>query len=354
MQKYQQNMKKIKTGIASFGMSGRVFHAPFIAHNPGYDLVKIVERTPRGAQMIYPDVGVVNSYEELLDDRETELIIVNTPDATHYPLTKKALLAGKHVVTEKPFTLSVSEGDELIRLAREKNLILTVFQNRRWDGDFLTVRKIVSEGLLGRIVEFEAHFDRFRNYIKPGTWKEDKELGTGNIYNLGSHMIDQALILFGMPESVYADLRNNRDRSKVNDYYDIHLYYKRMKVILKSSYLVREPGPRYILHGTRGSFVKKGTDPQEEALNSGAVPGGEAWGQEEEEYWGILHTGSAEQPKREKVETLPGNYKAFYDNLFSAIREGKELSVKAREALDVIRIIEAAIISNRDKKMILL
>ena len=216
-------MNKISVGLASFGMSGMVFHAPFLANNPGFDLVKIVERSYKGSEKIYPGVKAVSKYNELLDDPDLELIIVNTPDHTHYDLTKEALLAGKHVVVEKPLTITGAEGRELIALAEEMGRILTVFQNRRWDGDFQTIKKVLSDGLVGDLVEFESHFDRFRNFIQEGTWKEDQELGTGNIYNLGSHMIDQALVLFGIPDRVYADLEIRREGSKVNDYYHIYV-----------------------------------------------------------------------------------------------------------------------------------
>jgi len=345
-------MDRINVGLASFGMSGMVFHAPFLTTNPGFHLRKILERTPKGSKRIYPEVTVVNRYDDVVNDPKLDLIVVNTPDHTHFDLTRKALLAGKHVVVEKPFTITTAEGSDLIELARKKNLVLTVFQNRRWDGDFLTVSRVIKKGLVGQLVEFESHFDRFRNYIQEGTWKEDPSRGTGNIYNLGSHMIDQALMLFGIPEGLYADLEIRREGSEVNDYYDIHLYYNRFKAILKSSYLVREPGPRYLLQGTLGSFVKHGIDPQEELLKSGEIPVGEDWGREDEHFWGILNSEIRGEPVRNRMETIPGNYHAFYDNLYEAVREGKELAVKPEEALNVIRIIEGAIRSNRDKCMV--
>lgn len=342
-------MNKINVGLVSFGMSGMVFHAPFLSTNPGFNLSKILERTPKGSNRIYPEAEVVSHFEDLLNDADIELVVVNTPDHTHYDLTKQSLLNGKHVIVEKPFTLTSVEGAELIDLANKRGLVLTVFQNRRWDGDFMTVSKVIQDGLLGRLIEYESHFDRFRNYIQSGTWKEDASLGTGNIYNLGSHMIDQVLILFGMPQKVYADLQVRRDNSLVNDYYDLHLYYPGFKAILKSSYLVREPGPRYILHGTMGSFIKHGIDPQEELLKKGEVPMGKEWGMEDEQFWGTVNTEITGKTVVNKIETISGNYHAFYDNVYFAIREGKELAVKPREALDVIRIIEAAKQSNEEK-----
>ena len=341
---------KIRTGLASYGMSGRVFHAPFLEANPGYILKTILERTPKGSKEKYPAVNIVKSYEELLSDKKIDLIIVNTPDHTHYELAKIALNAGKHVVVEKPFVVKTSDGEELIKIAEEKNLVLSVFQNRRWDGDFLTVKKVIKDGLLGRLVEYEAHFDRYRNFIKENTWKEEEEKGTGVIYNLGSHLIDQALVLFGLPELVNANIRTFRDEGKVNDYFDIRLEYANFRVILKSSYLVREPGPRYILNGTNGSFVKYGADPQEERLNIGALPVGKKWAKEKAEFWGLLNTSINGKDVRERIKTLPGNYNKFYSNVYKAIIEDEELAVKPGEALDVIRIIGMAIKSNRERR----
>lgn len=343
---------KIRTGLASYGMSGRVFHAPFLEANPGYILKTVLERTPKGSKEKYPFVNIVTSYEELLSDKNIDLIVVNTPDHTHYELAKKALNAGKHVIVEKPFVVESMDGEELIKIAEEKNLVLSVFQNRRWDGDFLTVKKVINEGLLGRLVEYEAHFDRYRNFINKNTWKEEEGKGTGVLYNLGSHLIDQALVLFGLPELVNANIRAFRDGGKVNDYFDIRFEYPNFRVILKSSYLVREPGPAYILNGTNGSFVKYGTDPQEEMLNKGVRPVGKKWAKERENFWGLLNTSINGKDVRERIKTLQGNYNKFYNNVYKAIMGDEELAVKPGEALNVIRIIEMAIRSNREGRSI--
>lgn len=343
---------KIRTGLASYGMSGRVFHAPFLEANPDYILKTVLERTPKGSKKKYPGVNIVTSYGGLLSDKNIDLIVVNTPDHTHYELAKKALNAGKHVVVEKPFVVEFPDGEELIKIAEGKNLVLSVFQNRRWDGDFLTVKKVIKDGLLGRLVEYEAHFDRYRNFIKENTWKEEEEKGTGVLYNLGSHLIDQALVLFGLPELVNANIRTFRDGGKVNDYFDIRFEYANFRVILKSSYLVREPGPRYILNGTNGSYVKFGVDPQEEQLNKGVLPVGDKWVKENEDFWGLLNTSINGKDVRERIETLPGNYNKFYNNVYKAIMGDEELAVKPGEALDVIRIIEMAIKSNREGRSV--
>ncbi len=243
----------------------------------------------------------------LFSDPAIDLVLVNTPDHTHYDFARRALEAGKHVVVEKPFVLDVKEGEALIELASKKKKVLTVFQNRRWEGDFLTVRSIIDQKMLGRLVEYEAHFDRFRNFIRD-SWKEKADNNTGTLYNLGSHLIDQALVLFGMPSGVYADIRKQRTGSQVDDLFDLSLYYPDVKVTLKGSYLVREQGPRFLVHGTEGSFVKYGADPQEEALNEGRFPDEPGWGTEPEDKWGILNTSIGGLHFRGKIETVAGCY----------------------------------------------
>jgi scyllo-inositol 2-dehydrogenase (NADP+) len=343
----------IIVGIASFGMSGKIFHAPLLTHHKNFRIKRIVERTKNEAQKLYPDVIVSRSFEDLLQDNEVELIVVNTPDQTHFEYAKKSLEAGKHVIVEKPFTLNVEQGEALIALARQKEKILSVFQNRRWDGDFLTVQRIVKEQMLGRLVDYEAHFDRYKNYIQTDSWKEQSVSGTGTLFNLGTHMIDQALVLFGMPKAVTAHLKIMRTGGEVDDWYDIRLHYLNVNVNLKASLLVREPGPRYILHGTHGSFLKWGLDPQEEALKQGKNPNDPNWGKESKEWWGLLNSEKDNRQFREKYETLPGNYSAFYDNIFDCIAHGTELAVKPEEALDVIRIIAAVKKSSAQQKTIM-
>ena len=340
-------MRPVKTAFASFGMSGQVFHAPLIDVNPGFEIVKILERTKSVSGSKYPHATIVRDYDELCSADDVELIIVNTPDHTHYDFTKRAILSGKHVVVEKPFTLKYSEALELAELAEKSSVVLSVFQNRRWDGDFLTVKRIVEQKLLGRLVEYESHFDRYRNYIQENTWKEDASTGTGTLYNLGSHLIDQALVLFGKPGKVIADIRTFREGGSVDDSFELWLGYDDIKVTVCASYLVREQGPRYMLHGTEGSFLKWGIDPQEADLKRGIAPTGPDWGKEEEKDWGLLNTKIAGSQIRGSYETLPGNYQAYYNNIYSVIREGAAPEVTPSEAALVIKIIEAATESAR-------
>jgi predicted dehydrogenase len=345
-------MNPVKTAIASYGMSGEVFHAPFLHTNPKFELVKVLERTKNRSLEKYPYITVMKTYEDIIHDPEIELVIVNTPDHTHYELAKKALIAGKHVIVEKPFVQKVTDGEELIRISHDHNKILSVFQNRRWDGDFLTVKKIIEDKVLGKIVEFEIHFDRFRNYIKEGSWREDASTGTGTVFNLGSHLIDQALILFGQPQSVTADVRILRPGGSIDDYFNIWLDYPEIKVILKSTYLAKEPGAKFTVHGMNGSFIKFGVDPQEEMLKAGHWPDEKDWGKDLEEFYGKLNTKLNHEDINCRVKTIPGNYKVYFDNIYEAIREKTGLLVTPEQALDNIRIIEAVFLSHKEKRSI--
>jgi predicted dehydrogenase len=346
-------MTPIITALSSFGMSGKVFHAPFINKHDGFKLYGIVERTNRGASESYPGVKIFSSVDEMLSDAKIELVIVNTPNITHYEFAKKALMADKHVIVEKPFTVTISEAQELITLAKKRDKIISVFQNRRWDSDFQTVKRIVDEKLLGEIVEAELHFDRYNEALSPKLHKETPGPGTGLLYDLGSHLIDQALLLFNMPLAVFADMNIIRPVSKVDDYMEILLYYPDLRVRLKASYVVREPLPSYILHGLKGSFIKSRADVQEGLLQSGIFPTGDDWGMEPETERGLLHTEKDGSVIRENVETEKGNYGGYYQRLYESIRgSNNEVPVTAEEALNVMKIIEAANLSNKLRKVI--
>jgi predicted dehydrogenase len=305
----------------------------------GFEIKMVLQRDPRKpAKHPY---RVVSRLEDITGAKEIELVFVNTPNNTHHAFAKQLLQAGKHVVVEKPFTVTVKEADDLIAVARKNNCLLTVYQNRRWDGDFLTVKSVIDRKLVGKLVEFEAHYDRFRNQIDAQNWKEQSGAGSGVIYNLGSHMIDQVYVLFGNPEYIDARMGVQRPGGMADDFYDIRMAYKDFYVILKSSYLVKEQGPRYIIHGTEGSFVKYGLDPQEQALKDKVNPRSVGFGTEPKQWWGTLNTTINGAGYHGPLETVAGNYLAFYDNLYASIREGKSLAVKADEARDVIRLIEA-------------
>ncbi|NJM94259.1 MAG: Gfo/Idh/MocA family oxidoreductase [Cytophagales bacterium] len=344
-------MQKIKTGLCSFGMSGSVFHAPLIETHAGYELVSICRRSSSAPLEGYPQTAIVQSLEELLA-QDLELVIVNTPNHLHHAHVQAALLAGKHVVVEKPFTVTTQEADNLLELATKQGLVLSVFHNRRWDSDFLTVKQVIAEGLLGKLVDCRAHYDRYRNYIQPNTWKEEPVSGGGLLYNLGSHLIDQALVLFGLPRQLFAHLRTQRNGGIVDDNFELILDYEGLKVSLNSGYLVREPYPRFSLHGTLGSFIKYGLDVQEEDLKQGKTPGSPNWGQEPAAIWGQLHTQVGGLALGGTVESMRGNYLTFYDELYGAISQGGPAPVSAAQARQVVRLIELAHQSHRQGRML--
>ncbi len=345
-------MQPINTALCSFGMSGWVFHAPFITTHPGFNFYAVLERTKNLAQEKYPFVKTYRSLEEMLADDNIELVISNAPNATHYDFTKKALRAGKHVVVEKPFTIELAEAEELIELARSKKKVLSVYHNRRWDSDYKTVKKIVQEGSLGNIVEAEFHYDRYKDELSPKLHKEVPGPGTGSLYDLGSHLIDQTLHLFGMPEAVFADIRIARAISKVDDYFDLLLYYPNLRVRLKSTYQAREPIPSFVIHGSKGSFIKARGDVQETKLQQHVSPANEEWGTEDESDAGLLHTEIEGEIVRRHVVSERGNYADYYEQLYQAIRHAAEPPVAAEDGLKVIQIIKAAIKSNEEKKVI--
>lgn len=342
----------VRTALLSYGMSGEVFHAPLISANPGFELVSIVERRSSRSSAHFPDVKIMRSVDDVISDPQVELVIVNTPNETHFDFASRAMLAGKHVVVEKPFTVTLDEGRELIEIAKTTQRILTVFQNRRWDSDFLTVRRVLQEGRLGKIAEVSAHYDRFRNYIEPNTWKEEAKPGTGILYNLGSHMLDQMVVLFGLPEWVDARIGIQRPGGKVDDFYDIRMEYANHLVIVKSSYLVKATMPRYIIHGVNGSFVKFGIDPQEQALKEKRKIDDPSWGVEESGQWGKLSILEDGNNIEVTVPSARGDYNAFYDNVFGAIRNKAALAVRPAESLEVIRLIEACYESSRRKSAV--
>lgn len=345
-------MQPISTALLSFGMSGQVFHAPFLHVHPHFSIRAVWERSKKLAAQKYPGVISYNTLDELLADDSIELVVVNTPNATHYEYARAALAAGKNVIVEKPFTATVEEGEELIKMAEERKLLLSVYQNRRYDSDFRIVKKVVDEGWLGTIVEAEFHYDRYKEELSPKTHKETAGPGTGALYDLGSHIIDQALQLFGRPKAVFADLRTLRPQSQVDDYFEILFYYDDLRVRLHCSYVVREAVPAYQLHGYNGSFIKQKTDVQEAALQAGETPGSEGWGAEPENLKGYLHTEKDGKLIQEYLSSPAGNYGDYYEGIYQALRHGAPPPVMASEGLDVIRIITAARESNEKKKVI--
>jgi scyllo-inositol 2-dehydrogenase (NADP+) len=350
----------ICVAVVGFGLGGRVFHAPFVSAVPGLKLEAIVQRKGDQAAQAYPGVRIIRSFEEALGDAAVQLVVVSTPNETHFALAKAALQAGKHVVIDKPFAGTSAQAQELVALAANKGLKVVPFHNRRWDGDFLTVRKLVEEKAVGRLVTFESHFDRFRPMQRENTWKEAGDDANGILFDLGPHLVDQCLALFGAPEAITASVRKDRDQTEIEDAFDITLQYKidghGLLAYCRSSWLACDNSPRFLLHGTRGSFKKFGLDPQEPALVSGAkVPrmgSGDNWLEEPKEQWGTLSV--APNPAdpgtlvKSEVKTLPGDYRGFYANVRDAINGVAEQAVKAEDGFRVIKLLEMARVSSAE------
>lgn len=343
---------QMSVGLIGYGMAGRTFHAPVIQSVPNLRLKKVVERHTNEARKRYPWVEVVPDAMALLQDEEIDLVVIATPNISHFDVARQSLKANKHVVVEKPFTTTSGQAQELIDLARQQNKVISVNHNRRWDGDFQTVKKLLEGRLLGRLVEYESHYNRFRNYPRPNAWREEERAGSGILFDLGSHLIDQAQVLFGVPQMITSDIRVQRDFAKINDSFELILHYDDLKVTLKAGMLVREQSPRFILHGTEGSFVKYGFDPQEEALKRGFVPSESNWGIEPREQWGTLITQVGGLDLEGQVKTIAGCYQSFYQNIVDVISGRAELAVKPEEARNTIRIIELAIESSEQKRTI--
>lgn len=347
-----ENLRQINTALCSFGMSGLVFHAPFIYAHPGFNLYAVWERSKKIAIEKYPSIKSYSSLETMLSDENIDLVIVNTPNHTHFEIAKQALLAKKHVLVEKSFTVTVSEAMELLLLSKQEGKKLALFHNRRFDSDFKTVKKIVDENAIGKILEAEFHFDRFKPALSPKQHKETNIPGAGLLHDLGPHLIDQALYLFGMPHSVFAFLRIIRPKSIVNDAFDITLFYTDLVVRLRSSLMVADQQPAYILHAAEGSFTKYRADIQEDSLKSGAIPGSTDWGIEPKGEIGRLVT--INNGKITVTDVMPeaGDYMEYYNGLYAAIINDQPLPVTAEDGLNVMKIIEAALESHHLQKVV--
>jgi scyllo-inositol 2-dehydrogenase (NADP+) len=346
---YLRKKEIMKTGVVGYGIAAQFMHLPFLVTNPEYQLLAILQRRGDEAREKYPSVKIVRSLDEMLADESLELVVITTPNDTHFDYAWRSLNAGKHVVLEKPFTITSSDAKKLIAQAEKKERILSVYQNRRYVSDFLTIRQLLNEKALGEPVEFEAHYDRYRPERRPNAWREQNTPGGGILYDLGAHLIDQAFCLFGLPRHVTADIRIQRPDARATDYFELWLDYDFTKIILKASMLVREPGPRYAIHGMHGSFIKYGEDPQEALLRKGILPVTPDWGMESEENFGLMHTEINGVIIKEKYPSLPGDYGGFYHDLYNTIRNGESLKVKPEHGFNTIRLIELATESSEKK-----
>lgn len=341
----------INVAILGFGLSGSTFHAPLINALPGFKICKIFARNIETLQLQYPNYSFTSDLKEILNDRQISLIINTLPNELHYSITKQCLLTGKKVVVEKPFTVNSDEGAELIQLAQERNLLLSVYHNRRWDNGYLTLQKLLPQ--LGNIYLYEAYFDRFRPLVQKERWKEQEKPGSGLLYDLGSHLIDQALNLFGMPATVTADIAIQRNGAQVPDYFQLTLGYNKMRVILGSSSIIAHPRPILATYGDNGSFIKNGLDPQEVQLRSGTATNHSSYGIEDNEYSGILTIPNKNNLSQQRVTSESGNYCVYYQKIYDALNaKNAIIPVSAAEGLNVIKIIELAQVSSQQQKTI--
>lgn len=337
--------KKIRVALAAYGMSGRLFHAPFLQTNPDFELVKILERSRDDSRGQVPNAEIVRDYEDILQDESIDLVVVNTPNPFHYDMARAALRTGKHVVLEKPITPTVAEGQDLIKLATEQGLMLSVYHNRRFASGYLTAKKILAEKSLGELKSFTVNLDRYRPEPGPKKWKEEQNPGAGLLYDIGIHLLDEALLLFGLPMTITADLRIQRARSAVNDYFSIRLDYPGFHVSLNASLLARIPAPAYIIHGDAGSYVKHTQDVQESRLLAGVIPLGD-WAEESAESWGTLCNQHGEQ----RYPTETGDYQSFYRNIHAHLSDRGPLLTPAQQAVNALKMIDLVLESHQQQR----
>ncbi len=344
----------VKVGLFGFGMAGQAFHAPVIRGVPGMELVCILERKGTRAQEKYPGVRVARSPEELLSDKSIQLCVIATPNDSHFALAKACLVADRDVVVDKPFAPTLREAEDLVSLAAQRGRLVTVYQDRRWDGDFGTVKKLVASGRLGKIVEYECRYDRFRPEPKPNAWREKAgQAAAGVLFDLGPHVIDQALVLFGEPRAITASAFCERETSQVDDSFDVVLEYPGLRAMGRARIIAYAPGPHFLIHGTNGSFVKYGMDPQEARLRGENCPQGldwgSDWGEEPEDLGGTL---SLVGEPSVKVKTERGDYRGFYANVRDAIEGKASLDVTPEQALRTMRAVILAHKSSREKRTV--
>jgi len=342
----------LKTGICSYGMSGKLFHAPFINAHPGYELAAIVERNNNDSRERYPHSKLYRSVEEMCADKNLQLIVVNTPTHLHYQQAKLVLQAGKHLVIEKPFTITVKEAEDLSAFAEKNNLFISVYQNRRYDGDYRAVKEVLQQGLLGELREAEIRYDRYRPSFGGKQHKEGNLPGAGILYDLSPHLVDQAIQLFGFPKAVFADVWKMRNDVEAPDYFEILFYYEKLRVRLKATCIARESTYAYTLHGMKGSFLQQRSDMQEQQLQAGVKPSLENWCPAPSAPDGLLHTELNGEVVRKETTSSPGNYMGYYDDVYKALTGQGANPVPAADGINNMRIIEAVLESFASGKII--
>lgn len=335
----------INVGLIGFGLAGRAFHAPVIHAVHGLRLAAIVQRTGNEAAELYPDARIVRSVEELLAISDIRLVVIATPNDTHYSIARQCLAAGRDVVVDKPLTPTLDEARDLIQFAQERRRLLTVYQNRRYDGDFQAVHGIAATGQLGRIVRFESNYDRFRPQLKANAWRERSGPGAGILFDLAPHLIDHALVLFGVPEAVTADLRIEREHAVTDDSFDLTLHYTGgSRAVLRATMLAAVARPRFVLHGTSGAYVKHAFDVQEPKLRAGRLPWNETPSEaEQEENSGILTLVDENGKTTERrIPPAPTDYRAYYSNIRDTLLGTAAPAVTPQHALNVMQVLDLA------------
>lgn len=341
----------IRVGLIGYGYASKTFHAPLIVGTPGMTLAAVSSSDASKVHADWPNVTVVSDPKQLFNDPSLDLIVIPTPNDTHFPLARAAMEAGKHVVVDKPFTVTLSQARELEAMAKSRGLVLSVFHNRRWDSDFLTLKGLIAEGKLGEVSYFESHFDRYRPQVR-NRWREQAGPGSGIWYDLGPHQIDQALVLFGVPVSITVDMAQLRPDAQTTDYFHAVLTYPQRRVVLHSTMLAAAESARYIVHGTRGSYVKFGLDPQEDRLKAGERPPQEEWGYDMRD--GVLTLAVGDELDAQTLLTVPGNYPAYYAAIRDALNGQGENPVPASQAIRVMELIELGIESAKHRSTLCL
>jgi len=334
-----KDQPSLRVALVGYGYAGKTFHAPLIRSVPGLELATVVSRDPGKVHADIPDVTVVDDARAAFADAAIDVVVIASPNDTHAPLARAAMEAGKHVVVDKPFALDVVQARALAEVAARERRVLSVFQNRRWDSDFLGVRKLMEDGSIGEVTHFESHIDRFRPQVR-ARWREQQGPGSGVWYDLGPHLIDQALLLFGVPGRVLASLAVQRDHGEVADWAHVVLEYGRRRVLLQASMLVAGGSPRFTVHGTRGSVVKPMADRQEAQLLAGMSPGAPGWGDDADDL--LLHHGDGQVMR---MPSLPGDQRRYYMALRDAVHGQGDNPVSPQQAITVMAVLEAAITS---------
>jgi scyllo-inositol 2-dehydrogenase (NADP+) len=367
----------IRTAVIGYGLAGRVFHCPFVAAVPGLELSAIVVRAAdkaAAAHATYPSARIIATLDEALADPTIDLIVVGTPNDSHVAIATAALNSGKHVVVDKPMAPSSAEARALIDLSIKVGKVLAPFHNRRYDGDFLTVKKLIHDGTLGRVTQVLSHYDRFRPIQRPNSWKEAAGPASGNLFDLGPHLVDQAIALFGAPLAVTASVRFDRDHTDIDDAADIVFDYKiahavgeqprTLRFECHESMLAADPAPRFRVHGTHATYTKSGLDPQEPTLHTGILPpvlgspeeAKSPWLPEAPAAWGTLTLATKRtepvEYERSKYPTVTGDYRLFYAQVRDAIQGIAPLAIPAEDAFRTIRLLELALQSSHEQRTI--